>query len=214
MRNRRGVRAPRQLQLALAVVVISAVTGAHAGYATGVPVTAASLSTFRPTELPPACVGTATTTLTASADSWIDQAAAGSNYGTDATLNVAAMNGAVRRVLVSFTIGTGCTPTSATLRLYNGVATGGRTIHVYRAGGSWSESGVTWTNQPALDGTAVAAASTAAWMEWDVTTHVQTMLSSGNYGFVIRDMDEGGILKHQEFASRETPNKPQLVLQW
>jgi hypothetical protein len=75
----------------------------------------------------------------------------------------------------------------------------------------WSETGVNWGNQPAVTG-GVDISSGAGWLDWDVTSLVQTMMSGTNNGFLIRDAAEGasGL---QVFNSREsTTNQPQLVI--
>lgn len=209
----RRLRARLVWSAGVALATVAAAAGAHAGFAAGVPVTAATLTAFHPTELPDTCGGTET--LTAVADSWIDQAATNATHGADTTLYVAAANGAVRRALVNFSLPTECAVISATLRMYSATAVHGRTIQVYRAGSAWTEAGVTWATRPASSGTAVTAASAAGWMQWDVTAHVTAMSTGGTYGFIIRDMDEGGgTLKQQVFSSREAANAPELVLQW
>lgn len=204
----------RRVVITIMLIVSASLAWAVTGFAAGVPVTAANLSTFRPPERPPACGGT--DTFTADADSWVDQAAAGANYGTDALINVGAGNGVVRRTVVSFTVpGHACTATTATLRLHNVTALTGRTIEAYRTTTAWSESTVTWTNQPAGAGTAAPAAAVAGWMQWDVTAHVNAMAPAGTRGFLLRDFGEGGrTLRQQQFSSREGANRPQLVITW
>lgn len=162
---------------------------------------------------PAACT---TVTLTANADSWIDSGSGSSNRGSDTVLRVQAMSGSNNRTLVSFDLSgipADCMVESATLRLYASSSASGRTLRALRITGSWTESGVTWTNQPSTDSTAATSSSGSGWREWNVTSHVQAMYSGSNYGFLIRDANEGGSRRQQQFHSREAgATMPQLVI--
>ena len=70
--------------------------------------------------------------------------------------------------------------TSAKLRLYGNAVTIAKATSVYSVADiTWIESGtgsITWNNQPAIGATALATrtvATTAAYVEWDVTAYVQ-----------------------------------------
>jgi hypothetical protein len=108
----------------------------------------------------------------------------------------------------------GCSITGATLRLYAGSATSGRTLQALRVAASWTETGVTWANQPATAGPAATTSSGSGWRQWNVLTQVQAMASAGNFGFLIRDATEGAGGREQQFHSREkgTDRPPQLVI--
>lgn len=208
------------MRLVAAVALVLAGTTAVAappvvGHAAGTPVTSGRLSTFRPSALPPACT---TQTLVASADAWVNEQQTSTNYGGTSPLNVTARSGRNAWAYVRFTLPaapSGCTLVSATLRAYNGSATTGRTLSAYRAGGSWTELGITWANKPALAGTAVNITSATGWLQWGVTAHVQTMYSGANDGFVLYDSVQGGSTTFTHaFDSREATNKPELILQW
>jgi CSLREA domain-containing protein len=56
--------------------------------------------------------------------------------------------------------------------------------------------------------------SSAGYMEWTVTSQVQSMYSGSNHGFLIRDATESGGGNEQGFHSREKvpDNPPQLVV--
>ena len=207
--------------LLVAVTVMSAGAGsrlhAEVGHAAGVAVASARISTFRPSELPPACSAPATT-LTASGDTWVNESAQTTSYGAATSMNVVARTGRNGRTLVTFTLPAapaGCVLASATLRIFNSATAAGRQISAYRAGGAWSEA-TTWTNQPTAAGTAVNATAAAGWMQWTVTAHVQTLYAGTNNGFLLRDSVEGGgTLYTNQFSTREaTSNQPQLVLTW
>ena len=158
-------------------------------------------------------------TLTVTADSWVDQASPTANKGTDLVLKVTSkIPNLNTRALAQFTLPTlpaGCTVTGATLRLYNRSPISGRTLGVVRNTAAWTETGVTWTNQPATTGTPATAATpaSAGWMQWNVLSHVQAMYSGSNYGFKVRDQAENGVSIEQQFDSRESgANLPQLVV--
>lgn len=210
----------RTVRLVAGVALVLAVTTAVAapfgvGHAAGTPVTSGRLSTFRPSSLPPACT---TQTVIAGADAWVNEQQSGTNNGGTTPLNVTARTGRNAWAYVRFTLPgapAGCKLVSASLRAYNGSATSGRTLSVYRAGGSWTELGITWTNKPAPAGTAVNLTSATGWMQWGVTAHVQAMYAGTNDGFVLYDAIQGGSTTFTHaFDSIEGTNKPELILQW
>lgn len=175
-------------------------------------------------------------TLTPVADGWVDEVVPLENYLFETGLNVRSSSvgdptagepviGQNARALFRFALPTdasGCVLESATLRLYNESPTEGRTLEAVPLSGSWSESTLTWSNQPGPLGGAVTTSSRIGYQEWDVTSHVLAMLESGvSYGWQIRDAAEndpdGG---DQSFISREMPQDPpdmtlpQLVLRY
>jgi hypothetical protein len=167
-------------------------------------------------EAPPGSCTSSTVTLGASADSWLLESSSTSNYGNDSVLKVDTKSGANARALVRFslpTIPAGCQVVDAKLRLYAGSYKTGRTIDAYAVTASWSESGVTWSNQPAPVGSAAGTASGAGYREWNVTGQLGSTYST-NTGFLVRDRSEGGGGVEQAYHSREkgTDNPPQLVV--
>ena len=163
------------------------------------------------------CVST-TATAGAAADTYVDGAllAQGSTFGTATQLHVRSDTLGSRRSLVRFALPSPpshCSVASATLRLNAASATSGRTLQAFRAAASWTETGVTWSNQPGVTGTAATAASGTGWRTWDVTAHVQAMYAGANNGFVVRDASEGALVAaSQVFSSREGSNAPELVI--
>lgn len=164
--------------------------------------------------------------LTAVADAWVNEVVPTENYLFYNELSVSSgaigdptigepLIGQNARTFVRFALpndAPGCTLESATLRLYNGGPTAGRTIEAVPLAGSWLESTVTWVNQPAAAAT-VSATSTPGhgYQDWDVKSHVLGMIASGvNHGWQIRDslesdLEAGG---DQSYASRELPQDP------
>ena len=103
------------------------------------------------------CTITATpSTTTVESDASVRQASPNTNFGTATTTNVATGNGANRRLYLRFDLTT-CVPAIpstatvrlATLRLYATAVPGScRTIDLFRVTAAWSESTLTWNNQP------------------------------------------------------------------
>jgi large repetitive protein len=152
------------------------------------------------------CAGS-TVTLGAAADSWILQDSANQNYGTDSVLKVDTKSNANARAVVRFAlpaIPAGCQVTNARLRLYASSYKDGRTLQALRLLTSWTESALTWNNQPQTTGTAATVASGSGYREWTVTSQVQAMYAPGaNHGFLVRDAAENGGGLDQGFNSRE-----------
>lgn len=168
------------------------------------------------------CSSPGSQTVTASADSYVDQSSPAANDGTSSDLYVMSKSGnANRRTLVRFNlpaIPAGCSLSQATLRFFAASAVTGRTIDAYRAGGAWTETGVTWTNAPATAGTGSSSASAAGALAWDVTTQTSAMYSGTNNGYILRDSAEGDAASpEQKYQAREgtpTPQDPSLFVAW
>lgn len=164
-----------------------------------------------------AAANCAATTTTAAADSWVGQNEPTTAHGTDTTLRARSKAYANARTLVRFplpAIPTGCQIAGAKLRLYTSTAATGRTLYLNRLAASFTESSVTWNNQPAVTGTAASATSRAGWVEWSATDQVKAMYAGGNHGFRVRDAGESaGTAAEQRFNSREnTTNRPELIV--
>ncbi len=150
---------------------------------------------------------TSVVTRTPVADAMISENSRGTNYGSLPTLRVRTTGGSSQRDFLKFDL-TGLGPvSSARLRLFvvDPSNSGGS---VFSVGTGWTESGVTWNNQPALQGSAVASIGSAAvdtWKEVDVTSAV-----SGP-GLVALALS-GGSSDAVFYSSREGANPPQLVL--
>lgn len=156
-------------------------------------------------------------------DALIDSRLTTTNYGNHPDFaSIAWTNGGTpvnARGLVQFDfsgIPSGSTITSSDLSLYsynsasNGshsTMSGSNTSVIQQISSSWTESGVTWSNQP---GTITAnqvtlAASTSSIQDYlniNVTAMVQNMMISGNYGFMIRQVTES-YYRRMVFASSD-----------
>lgn len=148
-------------------------------------------------------------------DSWVSQSSSGNNFGADSTLKVKSQSGGANSLaLVRFplpALPAGCTRVaSATLRLHAGSATSGRTLEAFQIAFSWTEGGVTWSNQPAVTGVAATAPSGPGLLEWSVTDRVWSMYSGGNHGFLIRDAAESGTGTSRASKREGRPTIPRL----
>jgi len=205
---------PASVGAVLAIVLASAVIP---GYAASLAVGSGRLSVFRPTNLPPVC-SPGSQTVTPVADSWVRQDLPSANNGSSVNLFVRSQSSSNRRTFVQFTLPSlpaGCSVTGGTLRLFALSAQGTRVIQALRAAASWTESGVTWSNQPGTTGAAATSDSGTGWRTWNVTAQVQAMYAGSNFGFVLRDQTESASGFTQNYASREnSPNDPELIVTW
>jgi CSLREA domain-containing protein len=171
---------------------------------------------------PPIVCPTTPQSLAADRDSWVSEGSPLNNFGNDSTLKVKSQAGSQignnARTLVRFPLPplpAGCTSiASATLRLDAQSATPDRTLEALQIAIDWGETEVTWSNQPATTGAAVAIPSGEGTLEWPVTAQILDMYVSANRGFLIRDAEENGVGAEQTFNGRLKLNDgpPELVL--
>jgi chitodextrinase len=167
---------------------------------------AASVTTPQP-------VQQTTVTLNATADSYVTNNFPTTNYGTVTPMITSA---SAYRALLKFDtsgIPSGATINSASLGLYNvnSHTSGGNAIHPETD--SWTETGVTWNNQPTYDATVLATSTTPTSPNtWTNTTVPTTSVTAaGNTNYVVNYSASG--LQHQ-IASRESGSTttPQLTV--
>lgn len=174
-------------------------------------VTAAGLTAVASSDHLPTADAT-TATFTPTADTYVDSSAAGTNHGTSGQLGVD--GSPVKRTFLRFAVsGVSGTVTSARLRLHTDDVSGSNSS----AGGTvralsdttWSETTVTWNDQPAVDGATLAtlgAVARNAWYEVDVTAHVT---GNGAYAIAVTSSSTDGA----DYDSRETgATAPQLLI--
>jgi len=110
------------------------------------------------------------------------------NFGSDAQINVKTNSDPNfdRDAYFKFDISALATVSSARVRFFGNTDSGGPVSFAAYAVGddSWTESGLTWNNRPAL-GNAISTTITASgtselWYELDITTYLQSELSSGH----------------------------------
>jgi len=154
--------------------------------------------------------------VSASQDAYVDQTVPLSNFGGGQFLSVRSFLNANTRSFVQFDLPelpSKAIISKAVLRLQPLNLPPARNYEVSRVLNSWSESGITWANQPAAVLTGVQVNNA---MEWDVTGDVQGFYSgTPNYGWRISDQSENSVLPFEVlFGSRESFAKPQLIIEY
>ncbi|WP_431944952.1 DUF7594 domain-containing protein [Micromonospora marina] len=159
----------------------------------------------------PGAASAASLTFTPVADTYVQSDTAGTGYGS--ATQIVVDNSPVRRMFLRFTVsGVSGTVTGAKLRLRtisgnNGSNVGG-TVRAMSST-TWSETGTTWNNQPAIDGATmgtIGSVSAGSWYEVDVTAAVT---GNGTFSFGATSTSSDGAY----YSSRESGgNAPQLVI--
>lgn len=205
--------------LVLGAGALTALVATGIGVAASLGVTSTTLTTYVAASSVPGCTSPGTQTASSDTDSWIDQNSSSDNRGSDSTLKVRSESGSNNmRALVRFalpSLPSGCTVTAATLRLYAASFSSGRTLEAHQIASSWTESGVTWSNQPSVTGTPATTTSGSGWRQWAVTSLVQAMYAGSNHGFRIKDATEsasGGFEQRLHSREKAPDNPPELVI--
>ena len=117
------------------------------------------------------------TTTGVDADSYVRSTSAGTNFGNATTLLADGSDGgAVMETFIRFSIGNVGTINSAKLRLWVVNTTAGPYNVKKVSSNTWTETGITWNNKPAVDGPTVAtfpSASSGTWLEINITSVAQ-----------------------------------------
>jgi glucose/arabinose dehydrogenase len=145
-------------------------------------------------------------TIATSADAYVRTQQANKNFGTASQLRVRVNQ--YRSYLKFVVTGLSGAPSSAKLRLWvtDGGTSGGSVYSI--ANTTWTETGITWNNAPAINGTALSSVGTAAagtFVEFNLGS---VITGNGTYAFAI----SGGNTDAVDYASRETTNDPVLVI--
>jgi hypothetical protein len=160
-----------------------------------------------------------TATINPTADAYTrDGSYATTNFGTgDLALKTSTAAGFTRRSYLKFNVGALADLDGAKLRLYgsnteDGTAANASVFAV--ATDTWTETGITWNNQPAA-GTELGALQfdgTAAYKEIDISSFaLQEYTGDGTLSIAI--IQQPGIARHTPINSRENAsNKPELVV--
>ena len=154
----------------------------------------------------------------ATSDAGVDQGNATTNFGALASMDVRSGSGPTKkRSFVLFdlsSIPAGSTISSATLELCATVVPAAtRTYQVGRVTAAWTETGVTWSSQPAVAASPSATTTTPAspgCMTWIVTADVQDWVSglASNFGWRLRDASEGTGPASTTLRTREDAGVP------
>ncbi|MGH3065320.1 MAG: DNRLRE domain-containing protein [Gaiellaceae bacterium] len=163
-----------------------------------------------------ASIAATTCTLSAAdADSYVNEASTGSNFGTATILDVRSSSSGDRRVFARFSLTSCSIPANsliatANLKLFMSTApSASRTYDAHRVSASWTETGVTWTNQPAVAASATSSVATGTTsnvtLTWAVTTDVQAFVDgTANNGWRIKDRTENSsTARSSSFRSAE-----------
>jgi hypothetical protein len=151
--------------------------------------------------------GPGTVTFNPSADAYVISTSASSNFGTATNLRVD--SSPITRSYLRFVVsGLPGAVQSASLRIYaNSANTTGFAVHSV-ADNTWTESGITYTNSPAV-GAVInnsAAINAGAWVTVDITSYVK---GAGTYNLAIDSTND----TNTSLGSREAgANAPQLVV--
>ena len=162
-----------------------------------------------------------TYTLSATADTYIQQANPTTATGTANVLHVDPTAGSQRRALVLFDVSTTTIPAgqlviSATLRMFVTQTAASSTVRAHRATAAWTEAAATWNSMNAnFDATVLGSVTPSAsqFYTFDVTSAVQAWRAGAqtNNGFMLTATGTG----QSRWASRTnntTANRPQLVV--
>jgi len=179
--------------------------------AAGASLTASALAAGALIALTAPSASAATTTLTPTADTRVNSSSATTNYGSSTSLGVD--NSPIEKTFMKFDLSsvTG-TITSAKLRLHvlSGSSANSNSGGTWKlmSNTTWSETGVTYNNQPAIDGATlgtIGAVALNTWYEIDVTGKIPTtgVISIGGTS----TSSDGA-----RFDSRETSLDPELVI--
>jgi hypothetical protein len=138
------------------------------------------------------------------ADSDIRSAQPTKNFGAEHVLRVRLGKS---RIYVKFKVtGLSSAPSSAKLRLWvtEGGTKGGS---VYRlTNTTWTETGITWSNAPAISGSSLSSVGTAkagTYVEFNLGTAIK---GNGTYAFAISQGNDDAV----DYASGETTLDPEL----
>ena len=185
----------RPSRVTTGIVVALAASAAAAAVVVGAPQAGAATSAFRPV-----------------ADAYVESANPTSSYG--ASSQVVVDGSPARRAFFRFTVsGLSGTVTSAKLRLHvrnisHGGSTSGGTLRSMSST-TWSEAGVTWNNQPTIDGATLGSLGPVSgnlWYEINVTSAVTR---NGTFAFGFTSTSGDGAY----YDARESgANAPQLVV--
>jgi glucose/arabinose dehydrogenase/PKD repeat protein len=144
-------------------------------------------------------------TILPAADAYVRAQQGGKNFGTANVLRV--RSGQFRSYLRFTVSGLTGTVTGAKLRLRvtDASANGGR---VYAVGGTWTETGITWNNAPAITGSPIATIGNAPLNTWVEVSLGSFVTGNGTYNIAISDGSSDVV----DYRSRETVDDPQLVI--
>lgn len=150
------------------------------------------------------------------ADTYIASGIPNQNYGSETTIAIGIHTEILAFIKFDISaIPTGSTINSAKLRLYVSSLVDNSDVVVGRAKNLWNETNVTWNNNSTtweLPYVQSRPQGVSQWWEIDVTSIVKKWIEEDlyNYGFYLEKANSGIVM----FYSRESSNKPQLVVSY
>ena len=163
-----------------------------------------------------------TTRLGPSADTYVHDGAAASNFGRSAVLDVKTSSsaGVNRDAYFKFDVSavSGDGAASVKLRFSASLSNAGRVATgVFAVSDTgWSETGITWNNRPARGaslGTTTVVTTGSFWYELDVTDYVKAQRAAGKTVVSLALHNPEGSSPKIQVSSREaTTNRPELVV--
>ena len=151
-----------------------------------------------------------TTTFTPVADAQVRDTSPTQNFGGATTLRVrlgTVSSPGTYRSFIKFDVAGIAGPMRAKLRLFVTDASPD-TGSVFSVDNTWSESTLTWANQPPLPASRIGAAGATTTVGVPVDIDIGTIPGDGTYSFALTSASTNSAI----FSSREGANPPQLVL--
>jgi prepilin-type N-terminal cleavage/methylation domain-containing protein len=163
-----------------------------------------------PTPSPtPTPAGTTTLTFYPTADGYVRNGSATTNYGTDVDLRAYLSGTSETNSHLRFSVsGVTGTVQSARLRFFvTSASTGGGVVYRTTDNG-WTETGLTYNNSPSTTGSVLASLGAVATGTWEEVTVTSIVSTNGTYTFAII----GNSSDVAYYSSREGSNRPELVV--
>jgi hypothetical protein len=146
-------------------------------------------------------------------DSMVKAAATTTNFGSQTQMQVSAQSGFQKQMFLQFDVSgipAGATVTSATLRIASQTTGTGRTVTAKAVSTtSWVETGITWSNKPALGATLSSVSAHTAGQDsaWNVGAHV---VGNGSFSIGLDSTFAGDTNFHSRESGAATA--PELVI--
>jgi len=163
-------------------------------------------------------------------DSYIDMETPFSNthyYAVFFFLRVRSLEGKNQRSLIQFDPMSGIPPGSQIIDAYirtwlNFPPVESRLFDMHRITEAWTDTSVTWNNQPEYTPLVTTTLDTGVeplWLEWDATSDIQRFFNGSvvNHGWLIKDHSEDASPPgfYCTLRALEAPRyRPQLIIQW
>jgi PKD repeat protein len=148
-------------------------------------------------------------TFVPTGDARVTENSANKNYGGESILRVRSQSQGSSQSYLQFDVTSLAGPVvAAKLRVHctDGSPSGGA---LYVAPTTWTESGITWNNRPALPPTPLAQLGTVAESQWYEIDVASVITGTGTFAFALA----GGNSNSAYYSSREGAQPPELVIE-